>query len=97
MTKKIASTALLGTSLLFAVGASAAEQDLSGLLGVDAAAMSDTELAAVEGKAHGGFPLGALLLERANPKLLETPAWTERGLNPGFGTAMVNAKPKGGN
>lgn len=98
MIKKLVSTALISASLLFAAGAGASDQNLSRLLGIDAVAMSDAELAQVEGKGHGAFPLGALLIDRANSKLFQTPAWidTEKGgLHPAAGKAMVNAQANG--
>lgn len=96
MIKNIAYAALVGTSLLLTAGPSTANQELSTLLGMEATTMSDLELSQIKGKAHGGFPLGALLLDRANPNLLNTPAWLSKGLNPNLGPALNNAKANGG-
>ncbi|MDB3935323.1 hypothetical protein N9383_01210 [Granulosicoccus sp.] len=91
MIKNTIYAALVGTSLLLTAGNSAANADLSGLLGMKATPMKDSQLSEVKGKAHDGFPLGALLINRANEKLLTTPAWLSRGLNPGQGPALNRA------
>lgn len=85
-------TAFLGACLLGAASVAHAGDDLSSLAGVDAAPLDSAELATVEGKGHGAFPLGALLLDRANDALLDTPAWTDQGLNPNLGPALGRAQ-----
>lgn len=85
-------TAFLGACALLAANIASADEGFSSLAGVDAVSMSGAEMASIEGKAHGTFPLGALLLDVANEALLGTPAWSDHGLSPANGPAMGNAQ-----
>lgn len=85
----------LGACALFAANVASADEGFSSLQGIEAVEMSGAEMASIEGKAHGTFPLGALLLDVANEALFDTPAWNDHGLSPANGPAMGNAQVPG--
>lgn len=82
---KIKSTLTLSAATIIAMGSfsAIAEEKFDALSKIDVSPMTKAELSEVEGKAHDTFPLGALLLEKTNGRVAQTPAWeANHGLHP---------------